>query len=357
MGENKTLGDPAQEAEVSVIVPFHNHHALLARLLATIRQCTSPSVRLELIVVDDASRESPEPLCAEYDARLHRLTENRGPAHARNVGAQLATAPVLFFFDADVECPPGLIEAALDVLRAQPEVHGVSFLNQIYRKGDAAVANYNALFEHWSFARLFEPSMRTLRCSGFSTRNGAVRRAAFEAIGGFDTRYRTNAHEDYDFGKRLSGQFACVLVREPNPYHNYPTRLRRLLRNYWVRITLFVPYFLEKRPPLDRGQISKPEMSYRILGAGALLLAVLAATLPGARGAAVLAVVAAAGYLYGVSELLATSYKVSKSPLFVVQCLGLHYLSTLTIAVGGALALARAVWSRTVNQLTRQGSE
>lgn len=123
--------------------------------------------------------------------------------------------------------------------------------------------------EHFWFQGNFGEEDELAPVQGFTTRNGAVRGTAaffFYAVGGFDTTFKTNAHEDYDFGKRLAAQFPVFMSRHPLVYHNFPTSLRRLLRNYWVRVTLFVPYYLRHRPPLDKTQTSRGEALIRMAG-------------------------------------------------------------------------------------------
>ncbi len=90
------LGDrPAQPSPgmgrpvaVSVIVPAYNRPDLLEQCLAALAGMVSGST--ELIVVDDGSTDELEAAAVRAGARFARLPENRGPAAARNHGAELA---------------------------------------------------------------------------------------------------------------------------------------------------------------------------------------------------------------------------------------------------------------------------
>ncbi len=88
---------------VSVVVCTYNG----AR---TIRDCLKGLGRLEypdyeVIVVDDGSTDRTAAIAREYDCRLIS-TENRGLAHARNVGLAAATGEIVAYLDDDASPDP-----------------------------------------------------------------------------------------------------------------------------------------------------------------------------------------------------------------------------------------------------------
>jgi GT2 family glycosyltransferase len=90
----------------TVVVPTRDRPAQLARCLSAIRRQTLAD--LELVVVDDASRDSAaveRVVAAHAPARLVRA-DGQGPAAARNIGASLARGDVICFTDDD--CEPDL---------------------------------------------------------------------------------------------------------------------------------------------------------------------------------------------------------------------------------------------------------
>jgi glycosyltransferase involved in cell wall biosynthesis len=92
---------------VSVIVPAYNEARHLARCLRALQnQTLAPR---ETIVIDDGSTDATPVIAARFPVSLIQ-TRHRGPAHARNKGAALATGRILVFVDADVECSPAYIE-------------------------------------------------------------------------------------------------------------------------------------------------------------------------------------------------------------------------------------------------------
>ncbi|NYI76732.1 mycofactocin biosynthesis glycosyltransferase MftF [Nocardioides panzhihuensis] len=95
---------PVDPAELTVIVPAHDRPQHLHRCLAALDG-------LSVIVVDDASRDSDAvaEVVRRHSATLLALTENRGPAGARNAGLVRVTTPYVAFVDSDVTAVPTML--------------------------------------------------------------------------------------------------------------------------------------------------------------------------------------------------------------------------------------------------------
>jgi len=325
--------------KLSVIIPVKNSNNHLRNLLESIKTYVPQDLNFETIIVDDGSDEDLAPLCAEFGAKRLALPRSQGPANARNVGAKAAQADQLFFLDADVLYAPGLFERARKEFDADPELMALSFISHAYDPRDGAMKNFNAAIEHyWCLEMLGGQQLATTL--GFTTRNGAVRKAAFHHIQGFDTRYMTNAHEDYDFGKRLAAAFKVGLADSPNVYHNYPEYFRRIARNYFVRVSLFVPYYIKHKPPMDKAQTSSSEAMIRLLGPTVPFFAVLALLpIPGGLLWSLIALGCAGGYVYAIRHFLSFARKQSCSILFPIQCAAIHYATSIVISAGGLWGL------------------
>ena len=126
-------------AEVTVVVPVYADADRLANALAPIAHDAT------VIVVDDGS---PSPIGAaiaavaqRHGARYVRLPENRGASAARNVGAQLASTPLVAFLDADCLPPPGFPGRLVDHL-ADPTVALVAPRIVSSARGHGSIAAY-----------------------------------------------------------------------------------------------------------------------------------------------------------------------------------------------------------------------
>ncbi|MDA8454598.1 glycosyltransferase [Acidovorax sp. GBBC 3334] len=99
---------------VSVIIPAYNAEATLERALDSVRAQTLPP--LEVICVDDGSRDGSAALARRYDPagafrlRVVQQPRNAGTAAARNRGLDLAEGDVIAFLDADDVWSPGKLE-------------------------------------------------------------------------------------------------------------------------------------------------------------------------------------------------------------------------------------------------------
>ena len=87
--------------QVSVVMPTHNRWAQLQRVLEGYREIAFPREAFEVIVCDDASDDdTPEQIRAFIETAPFTLRylhqEKKGPAAARNMGINAATAPPYF---------------------------------------------------------------------------------------------------------------------------------------------------------------------------------------------------------------------------------------------------------------------
>ncbi len=99
---------------VSVIIPTHNRCKSLVRLLNALASQNYPLHLIEVIVVADGCKDATIEMLKTYHSEYllrYVCLEGRGPAIARNEGAQLAKGSLLLFIDDDIDPSTGLIEA------------------------------------------------------------------------------------------------------------------------------------------------------------------------------------------------------------------------------------------------------
>ncbi len=189
---------------VTVIVPVYNSAALLRRCLTALRASTYSA--LEILVVDDASTDESPEVAREFGARVVTLNGNRGPAYARNRGAEAAGGELLFFIDADVCVHPDTVERAVRVFQEKPDVSALmgSYDNQ---PGDPFfLSQYKNLFHHYVHQR------GRHEASTFWSGCGAIRREVFLDMGGFNEGYGRPCIEDIELGFRLRATGHRILL-------------------------------------------------------------------------------------------------------------------------------------------------
>jgi glycosyltransferase involved in cell wall biosynthesis len=187
----------ASGIDLSVIVPVGEGGPAVARCLAALAMARARVPRSELIVVADGSQDGSAERAAAAGARVLR-TPRSGPAAARNVGAEEGRGEILFFVDADVAVRPDTLERVVAAFRADPALDAC-FGSYDDVPGDPGfLSQYRNLFHH------FVHQSARAEATTFWSGCGAIRRALFVELGGFDARrYRRPSIEDIDLGYRL----------------------------------------------------------------------------------------------------------------------------------------------------------
>lgn len=130
---------------ISVIVPVYNVAAYLPQCLDSILQQDHED--LELILIDDGSRDDSEAICDQYAAADPRVRvihqQNGGAAAAKNAGLRIATGDYLSFVDSDDYLEPNVYGYMLGVLQSA--------------NADAAQFAFRDVYRHRSEDRVFRP--------------------------------------------------------------------------------------------------------------------------------------------------------------------------------------------------------
>ena len=215
---------PATTPRVSIIIPVYGQHLFTFNCLRSLQQHTSLA-DVEVIVVDDAS---PEALGTALEpvqgARFVRNEQNLGFIESCRRGAGLARGEYVVLLNNDVQVTAGWLDALLDVFRLRLDA-GVVGARLVYPNGrlqeaggivwkDGSACNYGRKDDPE------RPPYRYLRavdyCSGACL---LLRRADWEALGGFDQAFAPAYYEDTDLafrvrqaGKRVYYQPEAVIV-------------------------------------------------------------------------------------------------------------------------------------------------
>lgn len=120
------MTQPVAEPDVSIIIASYDASALLADCLASI-EAARPALALEVIVVDDASRDGTADMVAERFpwVRLLRNEANRHYGYSNNRAFDLARGRHFHLLNNDTLVRPGAIEAMAAYLDADPDCGAV----------------------------------------------------------------------------------------------------------------------------------------------------------------------------------------------------------------------------------------
>jgi len=182
-------------AEISVVIPSYNGGTQLDECLNAIaRLAQAPR---EVIVVDDGSNDGSIQRAAARGIRTLATSGRKGPAEARNIGAQAATGDVVFFLDADVCVHPDAIERVIADF-ADPAIDAV------IGSYDDDPSSRDFLSQYKNLMHCFVHQNAESEASTFWSGCGAIRREVFLAMSGFDANsYTRPAIEDIELGYRM----------------------------------------------------------------------------------------------------------------------------------------------------------
>jgi len=195
---------------VSVVIPAHNEEEYLLSCLESIKN-QDYAGEYEVIVVDNASTDNTAQIARDWGARV--VHEGKpSPACARQKGAEVATAKIIAFIDADTQAPAHWLSTIVWRFLCEPEMVAVS---GPYAWGDAGkfsriasyVGNFLSIIIDQLFRRVFDKGGAIWGC------NFAVRRSALLEVGGFDTSIKFYG-EEYELSLRLkkAGK-ECIMPR------------------------------------------------------------------------------------------------------------------------------------------------
>jgi GT2 family glycosyltransferase len=218
--------------EFSIIVPTHNRPTQLGECLDALAKLEYPRDRFGIVVVDDGSAASLEPVVAPYraaiDARLLRQT-NAGPAAARNAGAAQARGRFIAFTDDDCRPRPDWLDRLREALEVNPRaLVGGPSVNVLTRNA-YCTASQVILDVVYTFFNGGPDGPRF-----FASNNFAMARQRFHELGGFDVNFHLAACEDRDLCDRWR-HHGLPLVYAPEAIvdHAHPLTLGKFYRQHY----------------------------------------------------------------------------------------------------------------------------
>lgn len=204
-------GCPASRLQkTSIIIPCHNGRALTDACLRSLLETLPHGFHGEIIVVDDASGDRTAASLkhwAKQDARVKILRNRRnlGFVDTCNRGAAAASGEILIFLNNDLVLLPGWLSPLLRVFRNFPDagVVGGKLIfpdGTLQEAGGVVFGDGSAMNFGRGDTELDAPLYNFVRevdyCSGALF---ATRRALFNKLGGFDTKFRPGYYEDTDY--------------------------------------------------------------------------------------------------------------------------------------------------------------
>ena len=202
---------------VSVVIPSYNSESLLRRAIGSVLDQTVQD--LEIVVVDDGSRNPPTTI-TELDRRVRLLIQqNHGVSVARNVGVAAANGQFIAFLDQDDEWLPLKLESQLSHVAAKPDA--AFWCTGFYWVApDSTTPSYPVQLTYGGLLRTQSVILSTV----------LVRRSDYWAAGGHDPLL--SQMQDWDLFLRLSADAAppAMLAEHLVRYHLHDANASRNYR-------------------------------------------------------------------------------------------------------------------------------
>ena len=211
---------------VSIIVPVRNQQDYLTKLISSLERSTYTSI--EVIIVDDCSDppiKIPETILPTTILSNHK---NNGKAYSVNRGAIIAKGRILIITDPDIIFEPNLVslwasalkrDSALGIVGAY--VYFVSDPERITHAGAVMIGKFKLIPRR--FVNVIDNGV-SINC--FSAHNlflddvYAVRREAWDSVGGMDWLNFDTMYEDVDLQFRIQSEgFTTAVIGGAKAYH------------------------------------------------------------------------------------------------------------------------------------------
>lgn len=141
---------------VSIVIPVYNAEAYLAEALDCLARQSYDDI--EVLLVDDESKDASRAICEGYAARDGRFRyvrqKNAGAGAARNHGMDLAHGEYLMFVDADDLFEPELVERLKDAIEnggSDISICRADWFKGKYRSCEGQLLNDNSLITEGTF--------------------------------------------------------------------------------------------------------------------------------------------------------------------------------------------------------------
>jgi len=169
--EPLTLQAPASWPKVSVVIPAFNEGPMVERSIRSVALSDYPAELLEIIVVDDGSRDDTffhmQHLRREFPrlVRLVRFAGNKGKRAALRAGFEAAKGEILVTIDSDSTVEPATVREMVVPFLADPRIGAVA--------GRVAVLNRDSLTSRmlevqyalaFDFSRAAQSTYRAVAC-------------------------------------------------------------------------------------------------------------------------------------------------------------------------------------------------
>jgi cellulose synthase/poly-beta-1,6-N-acetylglucosamine synthase-like glycosyltransferase len=229
-GFGEDPGEDWDPPNVSVLVPVKNEEKVVGRLLDALVRLDYPRENLEVVVVEDESRDRTLEICKGYSAKypwikvFHRDT-SLGKGDALNFAFHQSTGEIVATFDADDVPEEQAVKKALRYFN-NPETGAVHGFHRTLNLRESIISRL-AAYENFLY-RLSNDGKHALRLFvTFSGSNTFFRRTALERVGLWDPK---SLVEDAELSVRFARAHIATRLALVECWQEMPARVGSLFK-------------------------------------------------------------------------------------------------------------------------------
>ncbi len=189
--------------KLSFVIPAYNEERFIGDCLESIiKQKDSAACQVEIIVVDNASKDHTADVVRKYPGVILVRESRKGLLFARQAGFLRTTGDLIAQVDADSRLTPGWISKVAGYFAADGRLVALSG-PYIYYDLSAAQRFWARIFYYVGYLSYLVDHFILKKGAMLQGGNTILRRSALEKIGGYDTKISFYG-EDTDLARRIS---------------------------------------------------------------------------------------------------------------------------------------------------------
>jgi glycosyltransferase involved in cell wall biosynthesis len=208
---------------ISLVIPCYNRGELIAETLKSALAQTMPFH--EIIVVDDGSTDDTQAVLARYQDCIQTIAlDNGGVQRARNVGAAAASGSHLALCDSDDLLEPDFVATTTAWLEAHEEIDALYCNFRTFNENGIQLDKFKTappdFFTDVRYDGAFcldidDLYARLLKYQPLFPTGAVFRKTFFDAVGGYDPRFKGVGSEDLEFTLRVIDNGRVALCTRP----------------------------------------------------------------------------------------------------------------------------------------------
>ena len=208
---------------ISVIIPVYNSSQTLSDCLDGV--FSNKFENFEVIIVDDKSTDNSIEIAKNYECKIIELNENKGPAVAKNTGANSASGDILLFVDSDVILKDNAL-VNVDRLYKNDDKNVLQGIYSHEPDYNNITTQYQQSFYCYYTWKNKEKYTETLTSMCF-----AIKKFFFIESGGFNENIKKATAEDEEFGYNLINKnYKLLICRELSVEHKVNYNLQTFIK-------------------------------------------------------------------------------------------------------------------------------